>query len=107
MLRARKHLGMPLDADREAVFQLDRLDDAVRRDGAHPRATRIDGPEILFEDVHGNFGDGAGKFDSRGSGADNHEVDGTLLLFEQGFTLEAHVRGEGDEARRRFLEERE
>jgi enoyl-CoA hydratase/carnithine racemase len=25
--------------------------------------------------------------------------------FEQGFTLEAHVRGEGDEARRRFLEE--
>jgi enoyl-CoA hydratase len=27
--------------------------------------------------------------------------------FEQGFTFEAHVRGEGDEARRRFLEERE
>ena len=25
--------------------------------------------------------------------------------FEQGFTFEAHVRGEGDEARRRFLEE--
>ena len=41
VLRARKHLGMPLDADREAVVQLDRLDDAVRRDGAYPRATRI------------------------------------------------------------------
>jgi enoyl-CoA hydratase len=27
--------------------------------------------------------------------------------FEQGFTFEAHVRGEGDEARRRFLDERE
>src|SRR6202166_5288976 len=40
----------------------------------NPRSPPIDGVEVAGQSMTADFGEGSGKFDSRGSGADHHKI---------------------------------